>query len=243
MSNVDIQMQKNKEFDHINYRIYFINSLLNNVDISSMTETSFNIIENYINNLIKYNKNNDNENNDLRKFIEKKNLDFNTIIKKIGGKLLYVKSGSTGHTFKGMIPELESSPDKFNYAVKIVAYPKKEYYGEIFSPSRPENTELLMLKLLSYFVIKKQTPHIILPICTFNTSIKPFISLPKNNIVNNKKFEQFVKRYKKKEYYEQVSILISEWANSGDLLDYIRANAEKFSIKEWRVLFFQLISV
>ena len=242
MANLELEMQKNKDFDHINYRIYFINNLLKNLEIEHLTDYNFSNIETYIENLIKYNKDED-ESNDLRKYIEKKSLDFNTIIKKIGGKLLYIKSGSTGHTFKGMIPELESSPDNFNYAVKIVAYPKKDYYGEIFSPSRPENTELLMLKLLSYFVIKKQTPHIILPVCTFNTSIKPFLSLPKNNIVNNKKFEQFVKRYKKKEYYEQVSVLISEWANNGDLLDYIRSHAEKFTIKQWRVLFFQLISV
>ena len=58
----------------------------------------------------------------------------------------------------------------------------------------------------SYFVRNNQSPHIVLPMTTFNTSIKPFINLPKNNIVNNKKFDQFIKRYKKGEYYENVSI-------------------------------------
>ena len=57
----------------------------------------------------------------------------------------------------------------------------------MFNIKRPENAELLMIKLLSEFIINKQTPHIVLPITTFNTSIKPFISLPKDNIVNNKK--------------------------------------------------------
>ena len=56
------------------------------------------------------------------------------------------------------------------------------------SIKRPENTELLMIRLLSYFVINKQTPHIVLPMTTFNTSIKPFLNLTKSNIVNNKKF-------------------------------------------------------
>ena len=92
----------------------------------------------------------------------------------------------------------------------------------MFNVKRPENAELMMIRLLSYFVRKKQTPHIILPITTFNTSIKPFLSLPKDNIVNNKKFDQFVKKYKKGEYYENVSVLICEWANSGDLLDFIK---------------------
>ena len=51
--------------------------------------------------------------------------------------------------------------NKSNYAVKIVAYPKKERYGDVYNSIRPENTELVMIKLLSNFVTKKQTPHIV----------------------------------------------------------------------------------
>tara|TARA_B100001093_G_scaffold513681_1_gene586084 strand:+ start:2978 stop:4159 length:1182 start_codon:yes stop_codon:yes gene_type:complete len=176
---------------------------------------------------------------DIRSLLPKKYLDFNTTIKQLGGKLLYIKSGSTGHTFKGVHPEDNGKP---NYAVKVVAYPKKENYGDLFNVKRPENAELLMIKLLSFFVRNNQTPHIVLPMTTFNTSIKPFLSLPKNNIVNNKKFDQFVKRYKKGEYYENVSVLISEWANSGDLLDFIRRNYKTFKLNNWRTLFFQFLS-
>ena len=43
---------------------------------------------------------------------------------------LYIKSGSTGHTFKGVYPNMDRKP---NYAVKIVAYPKKEKYGDMFN--------------------------------------------------------------------------------------------------------------
>jgi serine/threonine protein kinase len=113
----------------------------------------------------------------------------------------------------------------------------------MFSVKRPENAELIMIKLLASFVKNKQTPHIVLPITTFNTSIKPFISLPKDNIVNNKKYDAFVKRYKKGEYYDNVSVLISEWANSGDLLDYIKKNYTSMQVKHWRSIFFQLLSV
>jgi hypothetical protein len=88
-----------------------------------------------------------------------------------------------------------------------------------------------MIRLLSYFVINKQTPHIVLPITTFNTSIKPFLNLTKSNIVNNKKFEQFVERYEKGDYYQNVSILVSEWANGGDLLDYLRNNYKTMTVK------------
>jgi serine/threonine protein kinase len=38
-------------------------------------------------------------------------------------------------------------------------------------------------------------------------------------------------------------VLISEWANGGDLLDYIRENYKTMKVKEWRVIFFQILSV
>ena len=178
---------------------------------------------------------------DIRELLPKKYIDFNRAIRELGGKLLYVKSGSTGHTFKGVYPP-PNSENKPNYAVKIVAYPRKQNYGDMFNVKRPENAELLMLRLLSNFVRDKQTPHIVLPITTFNTSIKPFISLPKDNIINNKKYDAFVKRYKKGEYYDNVSVLVSEWANSGDLLDYIKNNYKNMKSKHWISIFFQLLS-
>ena len=179
---------------------------------------------------------------DIRELLPKKYIDFGKAINELGGKLLYIKSGSTGHTFKGVHPPPENETKK-SYAVKIVAYPKKENYGDMYNIKRPENTELLMIKLLSYFVINKQTPHIVLPITTFNTSIKPFLNLTKSNIVNNKKFEQFVEKYEKGEYYQNVSILVSEWANGGDLLDYLRNNYKTMTTKHWRTILFQILSV
>jgi serine/threonine protein kinase len=179
---------------------------------------------------------------DIRALLPKKYVDFSKAINDLGGKLLYIKSGSTGHTFKGIHPP-PNSENKQPYAVKIVAYPKKENYGDMYNAKRPENTELLMIRLLSNLVMSKQTPHIVLPITTFNTSIKPFLSLTKSNIVNNKKFEQFVEKYEKGEYYQNVSILVSEWANGGDLLDYLRKNYKTMKTKHWQVIFFQILSV
>ena len=178
---------------------------------------------------------------DIRELMPKKYIDFSTAITQLGGKLLYIKSGSTGHTFKGVYPP-PNKENKPNYAVKVVAYPKKEKYGDMYNPKRPENAELVMIKLLSQFVKNKQTPHIVLPITTFNTSIKPFLSLRKDDIVNNKKYDDFLKRYKKGYFYKNVSILISEWANNGDLLDYIRKNFKSFKLKHWRAICYQFLS-
>ncbi len=176
---------------------------------------------------------------DIRELLPKRYLDFNKAITQLGGKLLYIKSGSTGHTFKGVHLDDKS---KTNYGVKIVAYPKKENYGDLYNTNRPENAELLMIQLLAQFVKNKQTPHIVLPITTFNTSIKTFVNL-KDDFVDNKKYDQFVKKYKKGEYYDKVSVLVSEWANNGDLLDFLKKNYQSLSLRDWRIIIFQILSV
>ena len=228
----DSNINKKKDFNFISERLNTIQSMTggDNIDLIIDFKNSTESFE--------YPSNTD----DIRELLPKKYIDFGKAITELGGKLLYIKSGSTGHTFKGVHPP-PNDDSKQPYAVKIVAYPKKENYGDMYNIKRPENTELLMIRLLSYFVINKQTPHIVLPITTFNTSIKPFLNLTKSNIVNNKKFEQFVEKYEKGEYYQNVSILVSEWANGGDLLDYLRKNYKTMKTKHWRTIFYQILSV
>lgn len=181
---------------------------------------------------------------DIREILPKKNYEFGKVIEQMGGKLLYIKSGSTGHTFRGVYLDKTDRP---SYALKVVAYPRKDNYGNVYSPNRPENAELIILSILSQFVLSNQTPHIILPICTFNTSIKNFVNLKdlghKKDSSKKTKYEQFVEKYQNHEYYNNVSILISEWASYGDLMDFLRAKYRKFTLKHWKVLFFQIISV
>jgi len=227
MDSSDMKKLK-KKFNLITHRLGSIKSLIKENPIESLVDW---YKSRNIDSLTK---------DDIRDILPKKNYDFGKVIEQIGGKLLYIKSGSTGHTFRGVYIDKTEKP---SYALKVVAYPRKENYGDVYSPSRPENAELIILSILSQFVLTNQTPHIILPICTFNTSIKPFINLPKNNFVKNKKYDQFVERYKNKEYYSNVSILISEWASYGDLGDFLKKKYQKFTIKHWKVLFFQIISV
>lgn len=229
-----LQELKNNKFDIISERIEFIKLLLNNNQLSPMINFDNCDTENFENRKLDL---------DIRNLILKKNLDFNKLINEIGGKLLYIKSGTTGHTFKGIIFDDDNQTELLNYAVKVVAYPIKENYGDINDVKRPENAELMMLKILSYFVVNGHTPHLVLPIGTFYTNIKPFIILGKNKYIDNKKYEQFIKRYKQGEFFPDVSILISEWANGGDLLDYIRNNYKLLKLKDWRTIFFQIISV
>jgi len=83
---------------------------------------------------------------------------------------------------------------------------------------------------------------LVLPIGTFDTDIKPFLLLNDQGIVNDKKYVQFIEKYKKGELFDKVSILISEWADGGDLLEYIKKNKDTMTVKEWRVIFFQILS-
>jgi len=227
MEFTDVKKIK-KKFNLIQSRIHNINMLIKGKEIEP---------------IVNYNGENEFESideEDIRNILPKKNYNFIQVIDQIGGKLLYVKSGSTGHTFRGVYLEDTLNP---GYAVKIVPYPRKENYGDVYDPSRPENAELIMLRVLSQFVISNQTPHIILPMCTFNTSIKQFVNLKKGDFVNNKKYDQFIERHQNHEFYNNVSVLISEWADGGDLMEFIRKKYKKFKLKHWKVLFFQIISV
>jgi hypothetical protein len=227
--------------DSIPFRINFIKELLDSKELKPLVNFDITETENFIGKNAVNSDGSDEKSYDTRNNLNKRLLDFNNIISQIGGKLLYIKSGSTGHTFKGI---MDINNDNLSYAVKVVAYPKKENYGDIYDTRRPENAELMMIKLLSYFVIKKQTPHIILPIATFYTSITPFVNLIKDDIVDedNKKYKEFIEKYKNKEYNDNVSILISEWATRGDFLDYVRKHYKNFKLIHWKVFFFQIIS-
>ena len=134
----------NKKSVSILERINNITNMLDNTNIDSIVDFK-NINDISIINFTK--------SQDIRELMPKKYLDFTQAINQLGGNLLYFKSGSTGHTFKGVYPpsELNKKP----YGVKVVAYPRKENYGDMYNIKRPENAELLMIQLLSFFVINK----------------------------------------------------------------------------------------
>lgn len=167
----------------------------------------------------------------------KQTVDFKNIIKNMSMK--YIASGSTGHMFK-----IVNIDDETEYAMKVVPYPIKKDYGTIMNIKRPENVELLIIQILSDFVSNTKTPHVTLPVTTFNTNIRYFIKLRKHGLINNEneKYNEFLKKYYNKVYHNNVSILIGEWADSGNLLKYIAKNKESIKLIEWKVILFQVIS-
>ena len=210
-----------KRFDHLSYRVSAISHVCRDQDICRMVAG-------------------DEESPSPQDVLRsKKKVDFDSIMSSLGCKLLYIKSGSTGHTFRGIGG---GELGNWDCGVKVVAYPRRERYGSMSNPRRPENAELVMLHVLSAFVVRGETPHIVLPVGTFNTSIEPFLSLTKHDIVQHRRYHDFVQRYHDGEFYKNVSVLISEWANGGDFLDYVRRNFESLHLIHWRVFFFQLVS-
>lgn len=186
---------------------------------------------------------------DTRIALKKRVCDFENVIynignelNSVGGRLEYIKSGTTGHTFKG---RCEIDNTEYNYGVKVSAFPKKDDYGNVNDIRRPENAEILMLKVLSQFIITRQTPHIVLPIGTFDTNIRTFTDILnyEKKIGDDEKYNEFITKYKAGYFHDNVSILISEWADMGDLLDFIRKNYMKFTPLYWKVFFFQILSV
>lgn len=170
--------------------------------------------------------------------VNKKIRNFREIFTEDDMKLEYIKSGTTGHTF------CVKKNNKPLFAIKVCAYPK-DGWGKFNNMERPENAEIKILKLFSYYVINRVSPHFILPIGSFNTNIDYFVNIPNKYIdledKKNKLYKKFILKYKQGKFEKLASVLISEWANEGDLLSYIRKNYTNMTTKIWSVIFFHIL--
>ena len=175
-----------------------------------------------------------------------KYIDVGTVMETINPELEYISSGGYGHTFYGSSVEHD-----VEYALKMVGYNKNPKFGDITNPCRPENCEIQILILLAKLVTEGMTPHIVLIVSYFTTSIQPFIEI-KDDLSQHERYMKFYADYSKGVYYPDVSILISEWADRGDLSKFLNRKVEKdgktlkqidlITTEMWRVLLFQLIS-
>lgn len=184
----------------------------------------------------------------------KRNIDIETFLQITRSKLRYVSSGSGGHMFRCCSRYKKkgqgngSGKEKAHYfALKIVPFRKNDTYGSVHDPSRPENSEIDCCCVLSRFVTNRETPHVVCPVTCFNTSIDSIRRLDLNmqHVYNTKKFEkfkEFLSRTKKPGYYHDTcSIMISEWANAGDLLSFLRDEYHNLTEMQWRVIMFQVL--
>jgi hypothetical protein len=139
MNSSSENCEMEKEFDKINYRKNFIINLLKGKKINPLID-----FENCNTEALENSK----KDTDVREVLNKMYVDFYKFIHSVKSKLTYIKSGSTGHTFKATSI---NNDNEFNYAIKVVAM--NGTYGDVNNIKRPENAELMMLRVLSYFVI------------------------------------------------------------------------------------------
>lgn len=179
---------------------------------------------------------------DIATYLKKKNLNeyfqesriykaynFLTFLKDLNLKLEYVKSGSTGHCFKGY-------NNTNSCAIKIVAYTYKhnDKYGDIFNTKRPENVEFYILDNLNNI---NNFQHITNLLGGFYTNIDIFEKIN----VKNKKLHQFKKNIQENLYEPICSVMISEYCQLGDLQNYLEKNRNTINDSFFKVIFFQLM--
>lgn len=98
------------------------------------------------------------------------------------------------------------------------------------------NTEHKVNSLLTKLVSNNITPHI----CILYGATELIDSKNKELI------QILVKKYKNKDkdsLIDMAKVLMTEWADLGDLTDYIKANHRKWSLETWRALLFQMIAM
>lgn len=168
----------------------------------------------------------------------------------------YVGSGSNGHTFCAR----DKRTGERKFAIKVSSYPIKADEKEILDfadPTLAQNAEIKMHCQLASLVMKGCTPHLALPIGNFLTDTDYFAKLPKSYFVKtNKKmingkpkevkyypkgYLEFCHDVKHGFLHDKMVVLISEWCEYGDLLDYLKKKNFVLDESEWRIIFFQVI--
>lgn len=136
--------------------------------------------------------------------------------------LEYINEVSYHCTFKAYCND---RPEKL-FTVQITPFTHKtDTYGKIHDAHRPENAELFILKSLH-----NVSKHIISPIGYFNTNTSYIVS-------NCSKWEKY-----HKDFDDTSSVLLFEWCDSGDALNYVRSNYQTMTLIDWKVIFFQILS-
>lgn len=182
--------------------------------------------------------------NNTHSMLNKRLFNLEKVLKVLNATTTYIKSGTTGHTLKGTVHSKTGEP-LMDFSIKVSAYACNGS-GNIDDINRPENAELMMMRVLSQFVVKENTIHLFVPLLTFDTKLKYLLSLVNKSELNDKnakRYDEFLKECGKGKYCNIVSVLFSEWADKGDLLDFLKKNYKELKLKQWKIIFFQLLSV
>jgi hypothetical protein len=112
-----------------------------------------------------------------------------------------------------------------------------EFHGKVKEINKISvNTEHKVNSVLTKLVTNNVTPHV----CILYGATELMESKNKELI------QILVKKYKKKDkdvLIDMAKVLMTEWADLGDLTDYIKNNHRKWSLETWKALLFQMIAM
>lgn len=165
-------------------------------------------------------------------------LDFVLFFKGNEKVLTYITTTPFKHYFEG---ELNIENPKIKYILKVLPYSKSSFSNDnIFDSNRPENSEIVMHKLISDFLLSNNIPYIIIPYISFVTNIYPFVDPEINSIVDyNQKYMQFISKYHCDRYHDKVKLLFME--HGIDMKSYLIKNKSNFNLSDWKTMLFQII--
>jgi hypothetical protein len=197
---------------------------MNNND-NNMRIQNISIIQNY------YSNNMDNQNKEIN-FINFFKTDINV--------LSYITSTPFKHFFEGSITGKNDKEVK--YIFKVIPYSKySSPPNDLFSPSRPENSEVIIHNLIFDLLKSKSLLNIMIPYISFITNIEPFIDPNIKDVVgeDGEKYMIFVNKYFENKFHDRAKILITEHGYNFKL--FLLKNKDLFTLTHWKTFIFQII--
>jgi serine/threonine protein kinase len=163
-------------------------------------------------------------------------VDIKKFFSKIQMKIKIYSGGSSNYNFKVI-----DQNRNIKFVIRMAPYAKN---SDLTNMS-VLNVESQIAMLLNEFCTNNQTPHIITYFTMFHTNIEHFVRIPdkilKGYCKKIKNYGQFISQYKRNEFENNVSVIIYEWCDGGNLLDYIRTHYKNLTLNWWINIFFQLL--
>ncbi len=98
------------------------------------------------------------------------------------------------------------------------------------------NTEDYIQAQLTQLVLRQVTPHVCM---LYGATV---LAEPKHQAMIQKYIDKYKRKYKD-EYLDMAKVIMTEWADEGDLDEYIKQHKATWSIETWRVLLFQMCAM
>ena len=113
----------------------------------------------------------------------------------------------------------------------------KEFHRELRTlKTHSVNTEDQVQAILTNLVFNKVTPHVCL---LYGTTV---LDTPKNKCMIQTYIDKYKRKYKD-EFVDMAKVIMTEWADQGDLSEFIQEHKHEWTVETWRVLLFQMLAM